>query len=176
MAFVVGLRYLHWACDPSQRSASDALSCSFLPLWKGVIGMESQARAMMPLGCSAECDCKENFKDLMRYSTHLKKTKKKALYFLFLNCLEGVCIRSESCVAGSARSCTGLQKAIHLAGSRALTRTELNSVCLSTAAQADYCFYAIYLMELTLRFSVYGVLVLKSHWRLGFPGTTLPTF
>lgn len=28
----------------------------------------------------------------------------------------------------------------------------------------DYCFYAVYLTELVLRFAVYGVLVLKSHW------------
>ena len=34
-------------------------------------------------------------------------------------------------------------------------------------SKVDYCFYAVYLTELVLRFAVYGVLVLKSHWKLG---------
>ena len=42
-----------------------------------------------------------------------------------------------------------------------------HSVRLQLLSKVDYCFYAIYLTELVLRFAVYGVLVLKSHWKLG---------
>ena len=33
--------------------------------------------------------------------------------------------------------------------------------------QVDYCFFAVYLAELVLRFAVYGIMVLSSHWTLG---------
>lgn len=70
-----------------------------------VIGMESQARAWMPLGCSMDCDCKDQVDPTQ------------------------VCTKP--------------------------------SMWLTVV---DYCFYAVYLTELVLRFAVYGVLVLKSHW------------
>lgn len=70
-----------------------------------VIGMENQARALMPRGCSMDCNCKDQI--------------------------------------DPAEVCT--KPAMWL-------------------TVVDYCFYAIYLTELVLRFAVYGVLVLKSHW------------
>lgn len=70
-----------------------------------VIGMESQARAWMPLGCSMDSDCKDQVDPTQ------------------------VCTKP--------------------------------SMWLTVV---DYCFYAVYLTELVLRFAVYGVLVLKSHW------------
>jgi len=70
-----------------------------------VIGMESQARAWMPLGCSMDCDCKDQVDPTL------------------------VCTKP--------------------------------SIWLTIV---DYCFYAVYLLELVLRFAVYGIFVLKSHW------------
>jgi len=70
-----------------------------------VIGVESSTRADMPLGCTGDCDCREQLDPALTCSS--------IPFWLIL---------------------------------------------------ADYGFYAVYLSELTARFVVYGVFVLRSHW------------